>query len=101
MDFSFSAEQTLLQDSVQRFIQNEYTFLQRQKLIKTADGFSRDIWKKFAELGWLGLPFAEEAGGFDGGPVDIMVMMERFGRGLLVERLDDVVPVKVLKSACR
>ena len=51
MDFSFSEEQSLLQDSVQRFIQNDYTFDSRQKLLKTDDGFSRDNWANFAELG--------------------------------------------------
>ena len=57
MDFSFSDEQRLLQDSVQRFVQNSYTFEERQKLIKSEEGFSRDNWSTFAELGWLGLPF--------------------------------------------
>jgi len=85
MDFSFSEEQGLLQDSVQRFIQNDYTFDARQKIIKTEDGFSRDNWSTFAELGWLGLPFSEEDGGFGGTPIETMIMMEEFGKGLVVE----------------
>jgi len=85
MDFSFSEEQTLLQNSVQRFIQNDYGFEQRQKLLKTDDGFSRENWANFAELGWLGLPFSEEAGGFGGGAIETMIMMEEFGKGLVVE----------------
>ncbi len=85
MDFSFSEEQSLLQDSVQRFIQNDYTFQERQKLLKSSDGFSRETWKSFAELGWLGLPFAEDAGGFGGGPIETMILMEEFGKGLVVE----------------
>ena len=85
MDFSFSEEQSLLQDSVQRFIQNSYTFEERQKLIQTEEGFSRDNWSTFAELGWLGLPFAEEDGGFGGTPVETMIMLEEFGKGLVVE----------------
>jgi len=85
MDFSFSEEQTLLQNSVQRFIQNDYGFEQRQKLIKTDEGFSRENWAKFAELGWLGLPFGEASGGFDGGAIETMIMMEEFGKGLVVE----------------
>lgn len=85
MDFSFSEEQSLLQDSVQRFIQNSYTFEKRQKLIQTEEGFSRDNWSTFAELGWLGLPFAEEDGGFGGTPVETMIMLEEFGKGLVVE----------------
>lgn len=85
MDFSFSEEQSLLQDSVQRFIQNDYTFDARQKLLKTDDGFSRDNWANFAELGWLALPFTEESGGFGGTAVETMILMEEFGKGLVVE----------------
>ncbi len=85
MDFSFSEEQSLLQDSVQRFIQNSYTFDARQKLLKTDDGFSRENWSAFAELGWLALPFTEESGGFGGTAVETMILMEEFGKGLVVE----------------
>ena len=85
MDFSFTEEQSLLQDSVQRFVQNSYEFEARQKLIKTEEGFSRDNWSSFAELGWLALPFAEESGGFGGTAVETMIVMEEFGKGLVVE----------------
>ena len=85
MDFSFSEEQGLLQDSVQRFIQNDYSFEARQKFTKTEDGFSRENWAQFAALGWLGLPFSMEAGGFGGTAVETMIMMEEFGKGLVVE----------------
>ena len=85
MDFSFSQEQTMLADSVQRFIQDSYTFEQRQKLLQTEDGFSRDNWSQFAELGWLALPFPEGQGGFGGTSVETMILMEAFGKGLVVE----------------
>ncbi|MEK9823533.1 MAG: acyl-CoA dehydrogenase family protein [Gammaproteobacteria bacterium] len=85
MDFSFTDEQALPQDSVQRFIQNSYAFDSRQKLIKTEDGFSRENWASFAELGWLALPFSEESGGFGGTAVETMILMEEFGKGLVVE----------------
>lgn len=85
MDFSFSEEQGMLQDSVQRYIQNSYTFDSRQKLLKSDDGFSRDNWASFAELGWLALPFSEESGGFGGTAVETMILMEEFGKGLVVE----------------
>ena len=85
MDFSFSEEQGLLQDSIQRYIQNSYTFDARQKLLKTEDGFSRENWASFAELGWLALPFSEELGGFGGTAVETMILMEEFGKGLVVE----------------
>ncbi len=85
MDFSFSEEQNLLQDSVQRFISNSYTFEERQKLIQTEEGFNRENWSMFAELGWLGLPFSEEDGGYGGTPIETMIMLEEFGKGLVVE----------------
>lgn len=85
MDFSFSDEQSMLQDSVQRFIQNDYSFEHRQKLLASDEGFSRDNWAAFAELGWLALPFSEADGGFGGTAVETMIMMEEFGKGLIVE----------------
>ncbi len=85
MDFSFSDEQSMLQDSVQRFIQNDYSFEHRQKLLASDEGFSRDNWAAFAELGWLALPFSEADGGFGGTAVETMILMEEFGKGLIVE----------------
>jgi pimeloyl-CoA dehydrogenase small subunit len=85
MDFAFSEEQTLLQDSVTRFIQNDYGFAARQKIVKEEDGFSGSNWRTFAELGWLGVPFAEVDGGFGGGAIESMIMLEQFGKGLVVE----------------
>ncbi len=85
MDFSFSDEQTLLSDSVEKFIQNDYPFEARQKLIRTEPGFSPENWRLFAELGWLGIPFSEADGGFGGSAVDTMILMEQFGKGLIVE----------------
>jgi alkylation response protein AidB-like acyl-CoA dehydrogenase len=78
MDFSLSDEQVLLQDSVQRFIQNDYGFAIRQKILDSEEGFSREIWQSFADLGWLALPFSEADGGIGGGSVELM-----FGRGAL------------------
>lgn len=85
MEFSLSEEQSLLQDSVQRYIQNSYSFEDRQRLIGSEEGFSRENWKNFAELGWLALPFPEEIGGFGGTAVETMILMEEFGKGLVVE----------------
>jgi pimeloyl-CoA dehydrogenase small subunit len=85
MDFSFSEEQSLLKDSVERFIQNDYGFDARQKTVKEEPGFSEALWAQFAELGWLGVPFPESDGGFGGSAVDTMIIMEQFGRGLVVE----------------
>lgn len=85
MDFDFTDDQRLLRDSVERLITDRYGFEQRKKYAAGADGFSREIWAQFAELGLLGLPFAEAHGGFGGGPVETAMVMEAFGRGLVLE----------------
>ncbi len=85
MDFSISEEQSMLADSVSRFIDNDYDFERRQKIAGSQDGYSKDFWKVYAELGWTAIPFAEDDGGLGGGPVELMLMMEQFGRGLVVE----------------
>ncbi|MDO8908313.1 MAG: acyl-CoA dehydrogenase family protein [Pseudohongiella sp.] len=85
MDFSYSDEQQMLQDSVQKFVYSQYDFDTRRKIIKTDTGFSAEYWSLFAELGWLTVPFKEEDGGFGGSAVDLMVVMEEFGKGMVVE----------------
>lgn len=85
MDFSFSEEQTLLQESIERFIQNDYSFAARQRIVKEESGYDAGNWRTFAELGWLGVPFPEEYGGFGGGAIESIVMCEQFGKGLVVE----------------
>ena len=85
MDFNLTEEQTMIQDSVARFVQDNYAFDQRNATVALQHGFSAEHWQQFAELGWLSIPFAEEYGGFGGGPVDTMVIMQEFGRGLVSE----------------
>jgi len=85
MDFSFSEEQTMLRDSVARLVQDDYDFETRTRIVAGDEGFSREMWQTFAELGWLSIPFAEEHGGFGGDPVATMLVMEEFGKGLVAE----------------
>lgn len=85
MNFDFSEEQLMLRDSVARFVQDDYDFDTRRRIADSEEGISRDNWSTFAELGWLSVPFAEEHGGFGGGPVDLTVVMEEFGKGLVLE----------------
>lgn len=85
MDFNYSEEQNLLADSVIKFIQNDYSYEERRKRAASDDGFDRATWATFAELGWLAVPFAEEDGGIGGGPIETMIVMEEFGKGLVVE----------------
>jgi alkylation response protein AidB-like acyl-CoA dehydrogenase len=85
MKFDFNEEQQLVADSVHRFVQQEYGFEARRKIVASAEGWSRDIWAKIAEIGLLGLPLPTEYGGFGGRAVDLVSVMEAFGDALLVE----------------
>lgn len=85
MNFNLSEEQSMVRDSIARFVQDSYTFEQRNANIALQHGFSAKHWQQFAELGWLSIPFEGEYGGFDGGPVDTMFVMQELGRGLVVE----------------
>jgi len=85
MDFSFTEEQNLLRDSLARYIEREYTFEKRRAIQRSAEGFSREVWSAFAEMGLLGLTTPEEHGGYGGSPVDTLVVMQAIGNGLVVE----------------
>jgi pimeloyl-CoA dehydrogenase small subunit len=85
MDFDFTDEQRLLRDSVDRLLADRYGFDKRKAYLAEAEGWSPALWSHYAELGLLGLPFAEEYGGFGGGGVEVMLVMEAFGRVLAVE----------------
>ena len=85
MDFALTEEQQLLQHSVERLFADHYAFEARRRYAQQPGGWSRAMWKQYAELGLLGLPFAEEHGGSAGGPVETMIVMEQIGRVLALE----------------
>ncbi|CAG0929155.1 partial pimeloyl-CoA dehydrogenase, partial [Planctomycetaceae bacterium] len=85
MNFDYTEEQNALRDTLTRFIAKDYPFEARRALAKTAEGFSRDHWSQFAELGLLALPFPDACEGLNGNAVDNLVVMEAFGRGLVLE----------------
>ena len=85
MNFDLSEEQQLLKDSVDRFVSDNYDLDARQKLSKNDAGFSDTYWQTMAELGWLGVTVPEAHGGFGGNQADTMVLMEAFGKGLVLE----------------
>jgi alkylation response protein AidB-like acyl-CoA dehydrogenase len=85
MDLTLSDEQRLLRESVDRFVSETYTADHRRKVANDPLGFSADIWKQFADLGWLALPIAEAHGGLGGGAIETGILMEAFGRGLVSE----------------
>lgn len=85
MDFDLSEEQRMLKESVERLLVDRYDFDSRKRYAAGPEGFSPDIWRQYAELGLLALPFEERHGGFGGGPVETMIVMEAFGRALVLE----------------
>jgi pimeloyl-CoA dehydrogenase small subunit len=85
MDFDLSEEQRLLKEGVDRLIADRYAFEDRKKYLQEPGAWSRAMWDRYAEMGLLGLPFAEEDGGMGGGAVETMIAMEAFGRGLVLE----------------
>jgi len=85
MNFDYNEEQQLLADSVRRFLAKDYGFEARKKIVASKEGWSAGIWAQLAEMGLTGLPFSPDHGGFGGGAVDLMGVMEAAGDALLVE----------------
>ena len=85
MDFELTDEQRLLRESVDRLLADHYDFAKRRGYLAEPEGWSTALWSRYAEQGLLGLPFAEEYGGFGGGPIEIMLVMEALGRVLALE----------------
>ena len=101
MDLTPSDEQRLLRESADRFVNETYTADHRRRVAGDPLGFSAEIWKQFAELGWLALPIAEAHGGLGGGAVEVGLLMEAFGRGLVSEPYLSTVVIGVsLISEC-
>src|SRR5882672_3023273 len=91
MDIQFTEEQELLRSSVQRLLRDQYDFAARRKIVASEEGFSRKQWQAFAELGLFAVPFSEDAGGLGGGPLSTMIIMQEFGRHLVVEPFVETV----------
>jgi alkylation response protein AidB-like acyl-CoA dehydrogenase len=85
MDLNLSDEQRLLRESVDRFINETYDADHRRRTAGDPHGFSPQIWKQFADLGWLALPIGEAHGGLGAGAIETGILMEAFGRGLVAE----------------
>jgi alkylation response protein AidB-like acyl-CoA dehydrogenase len=85
MNFDYNEEQQLLADSVRRFLTKDYEFEARRKIVASEAGWSPKVWATFAEMGLTGLPFSADYGGFGGGAIDLMSVMEAFGEALVVE----------------
>jgi alkylation response protein AidB-like acyl-CoA dehydrogenase len=85
MNFHFTDEQQLLADTVQRFVRNDYTFEKRRDILRSTNGWSRDVWNQLAAFGLTALNVPEEHGGLNAGPVDTLLVMNALGEGLLLE----------------
>lgn len=85
MNFDYNEEQQLLADSVRRFLAKDYSFEARKKIVDSKDGWSSGVWAQLTEMGLMGLPFSPDYGGFGGGAVDLMGVMEAAGDAMLVE----------------
>ena len=85
MDFTFSEEQQLLRDGVDRFVREQYDFETRRRLAASDLGYSAENWQHFADMGWLAMTLPEQWGGLDAGPAERMIVMEGLGRGLVLE----------------
>ena len=85
MDFSLTEEQTMLKDSVNRFLEKNFSFEQRRKMLADRQPMNAQLWAGLASLGVLGVPFSPDDGGFGGGGVETMLVMEALGRHLTLE----------------
>ena len=91
MDIQLTEEQELLRGSIQRLLRDQYDFDARRKIVATDEGWSRKHWNAFAELGLCAAPFRESSGGLGGGPLATMIVMQEFGRNLVVEPFFETV----------
>jgi alkylation response protein AidB-like acyl-CoA dehydrogenase len=91
MDIQFTEEQELLRSSVQRLLRDQYDFDARRKIVASEEGFSRKQWQAFADLGLLAAPFSEDVGGLGGSALSTMIIMQEFGRHLVVEPFIETV----------
>jgi alkylation response protein AidB-like acyl-CoA dehydrogenase len=85
VDHVFSDEQRMLRDSVERLVAERYSFERRKAIVASGPGYSAEMWREVAGLGLLAAPFAEEHGGLGGGALETLIVMQAFGRGIIVE----------------
>ncbi len=102
MNFEYSEDQLAFRESVIKFLQQEYSFDKRQKILESDAAYSDRIWESCAELGWLSMPFDEEVGGFGGTAVDSILLFEELGKHLVTEPfLETMLQVGGILQACQ
>ena len=85
MNLQYDTEQIILRDTAESFLRQHYGYDTYRRVVASDEGWSAELWREFAQLGWLGLPFAMEDGGIGGGAVEAAILMEAFGRFLVIE----------------
>ncbi|MGZ3350066.1 MAG: acyl-CoA dehydrogenase family protein, partial [Xanthobacteraceae bacterium] len=85
MDLRYATEHVILRESAEKFLAERYDYRTVQRIAASQPGWDREVWGEFAKLGWLGLPFAPEDGGNGGGAVELAILMEAFGKHLVIE----------------
>jgi alkylation response protein AidB-like acyl-CoA dehydrogenase len=85
LNLQCDTEQAILRDSAHAFLRDHYDYKAHRRIAASDAGMSPELWREFAQLGWLGLPFSTEDGGIGGGPVETAILMEGFGRFLVIE----------------
>ena len=75
----------MLREQIQKFCESEYDFYKREDIVKSDNDFDQNVWKLFAEQGWLSMPFSEQSGGFGFGPIELSILFEEFGKSLVIE----------------
>ena len=85
MNLDYNEEQIMLREQIQKFCESEYDFYKREEVIKSDKHFDVEVWKLFADQGWLSMPFSEESGGLGFGPIELSILFEEFGKALVIE----------------
>ena len=85
MNLDYNEEQIMLREQIQKFCESEYDFYKREEVIKSDKHFDAEVWKLFADQGWLSMPFSEESGGLGFGPIELSILFEEFGKSLVIE----------------
>lgn len=85
MNLDYNEEQIMLREQIQKFCESEYDFYKREEVIKSDKHYDAEVWKLFADQGWLSMPFSEESGGLGFGPIELSILFEEFGKALVIE----------------
>jgi len=85
MNLNYNEEQIMLREQIQKFCESEYDFYKREDIVKSSNDFDPNVWKLFADQGWLSMPFSEDSGGLGFGAIELSILFEEFGKALVIE----------------